>query len=93
MNNTGKVLIGVLAGAAAGAALGVLFAPVKGTETRKRITQGAEDYSDELKAKFNDLFTGIMNRFQSVKQEATNFVERKKEFKNGVREVQPVQPV
>lgn len=91
MNNTGKVLIGVLAGAAAGAALGILFAPAKGTETRRKITQGAEDYSDELKDKFNDLFTGFMNRFQSVKQEATNFVERKKASVNGGREVQPVQ--
>ena len=34
---SGKVLLGVLAGAAAGALLGILFAPEKGTKTRKMI--------------------------------------------------------
>ena len=33
----GKILLGVLAGAAAGATLGILFAPKKGSVTRKKI--------------------------------------------------------
>jgi hypothetical protein len=35
--SSGKVLLGVLAGAAAGALAGILFAPEKGSKTRKRI--------------------------------------------------------
>jgi len=47
--NSGKVLLGVLAGLAAGALLGVLFAPEKGSDTRKKISKKGEDYADSLK--------------------------------------------
>jgi len=33
--NTGKVLLGLIAGFAAGASLGIILAPAKGSETRK----------------------------------------------------------
>ena len=36
---TGKILLGVLAGVAAGATLGILFAPAKGSKTRKKIIE------------------------------------------------------
>ena len=38
--STGKIVVGVLAGVAVGALLGVLFAPDKGSETRKKISKG-----------------------------------------------------
>ncbi|NLO02771.1 MAG: YtxH domain-containing protein, partial [Bacteroidales bacterium] len=44
--SSGKVFLGVLAGAAAGALAGILFAPAKGSKTRKRILKKGEDYSD-----------------------------------------------
>jgi gas vesicle protein len=52
MNNTGKILLGVAAGAAAGAILGVLFAPDKGSETRDRIKQKGKEFSDGVREKF-----------------------------------------
>ena len=47
--STGKVLLGVLAGVAAGAMLGILFAPDKGSNTRKKISKKGEDYADAVK--------------------------------------------
>lgn len=66
MNNTGKILTAVAAGAAAGAVLGILFAPDKGSETRRKINEQGKKVADDLKNKFekisgkcNDLKNGI----------------------------------
>jgi gas vesicle protein len=48
-NDTGKIIGAVLLGAAIGAALGVLFAPEKGTATRKKMMDGLKDLADEFK--------------------------------------------
>lgn len=48
----GKIIGGLLFGAAIGALLGVLFAPDKGSETRKKVKRKADD----LKNDFDDVF-------------------------------------
>ena len=53
--DTGKAALGVIAGIAAGALLGILFAPAKGSVTRRRILHKGEEYVDDLKEKFEDL--------------------------------------
>ena len=45
----GKVFASVLAGAAAGAVLGILFAPDKGTETRRKIAEKGSDLAGTVK--------------------------------------------
>lgn len=53
--STGKVLAGIAFGAAVGSALGALYAPDKGSRTRKRLSEKGTAYAEELKSRFNDL--------------------------------------
>ena len=76
--SSGKVLLGILAGAAGGALLGILFAPEKGTVTRKKISQKGEDYAENLKEKFNEFLDSITEKFEQVKEEVSDFAEQDK---------------
>ena len=88
---SGKVLLGVLAGAAAGALLGILFAPEKGAVTRRQILQKGENYTDGLKEKFNQMANNVKEKYENVSAEAedaftkskTRNAETMKDHKNG----------
>jgi len=67
--NTGKVLLTFLAGIAAGAILGVLFAPDKGSETRKKITGKGEEYAEDLTKKFNEFLAGVKEKYSDAKED------------------------
>lgn len=53
MNTSGKILAAVAAGIAAGAVLGILFAPDKGSETRRKISEEGKKFTDTVKDKFS----------------------------------------
>jgi gas vesicle protein len=74
--SSGKVLLGLLAGVAAGALLGVLFAPEKGSVTRKKISKKSDDYADALKEKFDEFLDSLSVKFDEVKEEVTDFAEK-----------------
>lgn len=76
--SSGKLFLGVLAGLAAGAVLGILFAPDKGTETRKKIVEKGEDYIDEVKEKFNGLIDDLSKKVDGVHSKAKKMAEETK---------------
>jgi gas vesicle protein len=76
--NSGKVVLGALVGIAAGAALGILFAPDKGTNTRRKISKKGDDYVDELSGKFDDFVEGMTQKFETMKEDATRMTENGK---------------
>jgi gas vesicle protein len=64
MSNS-KLFIGFLVGAAVGSALGILLAPDKGSETRRKIMEKGNDLGDSIsdfggtiKDKFNQMVNG-----------------------------------
>lgn len=74
--STGKVVLGVIAGAAAGAVLGILFAPDKGSNTRKKITKKGEEYVGDLKGKLEGLLDNFNNQYEAIKDEAEDMMDK-----------------
>jgi gas vesicle protein len=73
-NNIGKLIGALLVGAAIGGALGILFAPDKGSETRKKILSKGEDLSDAMKEKFDGLISEVKKEVAIVKEKANEFM-------------------
>ena len=63
---SGNVLLGVLAGIAVGAVIGILFAPDKGSVTRKKVSEIGDEYADELKEKFNDFVENMSQKCEEA---------------------------
>lgn len=86
--STGKILLGVLAGVAAGALIGVLFAPDKGTVTRKKVARKADDYADGLRDKFNEYMDTISEKIDDVHADeyADSLKEKFEEFLETISE-------
>lgn len=72
--NSSKVLLGVLGGVAAGAIAGILFAPAKGSKTRKRIMKKGKNYSDDLKNKFEELYEIVTDKYENILTDAKEMV-------------------
>ena len=57
--NTEKILIGILASITAGAVLGVLFAPDKGSNTRKKIVDKGNAIAGNLESRYDNMKSEI----------------------------------
>ena len=76
MESTSKVLLGVLGGVAVGAVLGILFAPDKGVNTRKKLVDQGKGYADDLKGKINEIKQEVTNKYDSLLGDAKEMVKK-----------------
>lgn len=90
MSDNTKVLGALILGAAAGATLGLLFAPDKGSEIRKKIKGNVDDIIDQLTEKINegkealtDLKDKAMSKAEEMKGKASDLKnEAENEYAN-----------
>jgi gas vesicle protein len=75
MKNSSKVLIAVGAGVAIGGLLGVLFAPDKGSETRKKIADAGKQLGEKIKEKVNE----GKEKFSGMKEELKERINARNE--------------
>ncbi|HZF64076.1 MAG TPA: YtxH domain-containing protein [Chitinophagaceae bacterium] len=61
MTTNSKIILGLVGATAAGVLVGLLLAPDKGTEMRKKITETAGDWASQLTDIFNDAKEQVTN--------------------------------
>lgn len=69
-----KVVLGILGGVAVGALLGVLFAPEKGSKTRKKIADKGAGYAEDLKSQIDALIGTIQKKYDSATEEGKDAI-------------------
>jgi gas vesicle protein len=84
MSNS-KVLLGFVAGAAVGALAGILFAPDKGSNTRKKIATKTGDITDSVKNSFSDFIDTVKNTYSGAKDEAEELTDKAKAKMNNLK--------
>lgn len=67
MTTKSKIILGLAGAAAAGVLVGLLLAPEKGTEVRKKISKTAGDWVDHLA----DLFANAKDEIASLKNKGS----------------------
>lgn len=83
--STGKIVLGTLAGLAIGAIAGILFAPEKGSKTRKQIMDKGDSYVEDLKSKFDEMVDSLSEKLEHSKKEAKSFAKKGKASYNEVK--------
>lgn len=81
MKNNSKILIALASGIALGGMLGLLYAPDKGTDTRKKITDAKDKFTGSIKdtvnkgkEKFSELRDGMKEKIESINEKVKEYL-------------------
>ena len=80
MENSGKIIGGLLLGAAVGTTLGVLLAPNKGNKTRKELFNNAKDLADDWKEKVSSGIDKFVEELSNLKFGAEKIADDSKKI-------------
>jgi gas vesicle protein len=73
---TRNLLIGTLVGLTAGAVIGILFAPKKGSVTRRFLAQKGNNYIGEVKEMFTENLKTVNQKIDALRDEVKNMVKK-----------------
>jgi len=84
MTSNTKIILGLLAAAAAGAAMGVLMAPEKGSDLRRKIKDTVDEWADDLaellaigKEEMKERFAEARENMEEVKEKVSDTYNRR----------------
>jgi gas vesicle protein len=80
MTTRSKVLLGILGAAAAGVVIGLLVAPEKGADMRKRISRTAGDWADSMSHLWSNGKAAAESAMADVKEKAGKANKVKESF-------------
>ncbi len=78
MTTTSKIVLATIAGVAAGVAIGMLMAPEKGSETRRRIAEGSSDLWDSMKNQFSGMVDTMKDEYDHAKGMVSDMASKAK---------------
>lgn len=73
MNNRTKVVVALAAGVVVGAMLGTLFAPAKGEETRKKVSEEGKKMAEALKNKYREAKDKFERAGEDIKEKMDEY--------------------
>jgi gas vesicle protein len=79
-NNTNKILTALAAGIAIGGVLGILFAPDKGENTRKKIKDNSKKLSDSLRDTVKEGKNKLSGLKNNLRERADALVESVEDY-------------
>lgn len=82
--NTSRIILNTLLASVAGVAIGMLFAPQKGSKTRRKISEKNHQYSDYLADKFDDFIDSVSHPLETAEAETMRLA---KEANKSVKKV------
>jgi gas vesicle protein len=65
-----------LVGAAIGGILGVLFAPKKGSDTRRQIAETGENFATSVKDQYDNIVSRFSNEIEDLKTRANHVFDK-----------------
>ncbi len=84
--SSSKTLLGLVAGAAIGAVAGILLAPDKGSETRKKISSKSGDLADNVKTSFGEFIDSVKNSYSKAESRVEDMGQTAKAKMSGVKD-------
>ena len=77
-----KIIFGALAGVAVGIQIGLLIAPEKGEDTRKKLSKKGEEYLGDFNSQLNHLVKGFSEKLDKINKEIFHAAEESKNKTN-----------